>query len=158
MGKIGEVQSKKAVCAGACMHQDPRPKHTSCQCTSPTARNQVARSTPNRKPHDDVTVVLKIEPGLPRVKPWSPLQCMLASKQALSPSDLLLIPLCDFTLSAAAIPGPSHANPDYGPRRRPTKLTLKWRVRGSGWARSSASCPMPLPPGALAAPPSVPQV
>ncbi|GLI59531.1 hypothetical protein VaNZ11_001423, partial [Volvox africanus] len=39
-------------------------------------------------------------------------------------------------------------------RRRPETLTLKWRQRGTGWSRSSASCAMPLPPGALAAPPS----
>ncbi|GLC37395.1 hypothetical protein PLESTM_000579000 [Pleodorina starrii] len=43
-------------------------------------------------------------------------------------------------------------------RRRPETLTLKWRQRGSGWSRSSASCAMPLPPGALAAPPSQAQV
>ncbi|KAL3161617.1 hypothetical protein ABBQ32_010474 [Trebouxia sp. C0010 RCD-2024] len=29
--------------------------------------------------------------------------------------------------------------------RRASTLTLKWRHRGSGWARSSSSCPMPTP-------------
>ena len=29
--------------------------------------------------------------------------------------------------------------------RRAANLTLKWRHRGSGWGRSSSSCPMPNP-------------
>jgi hypothetical protein len=37
-------------------------------------------------------------------------------------------------------------------RRRPHTLTVKWRRKGAGWQRSSASAPMPLP-GPLAAPP-----
>ncbi|GBF90329.1 DNA polymerase iota [Raphidocelis subcapitata] len=37
-------------------------------------------------------------------------------------------------------------------RRRPRTLTVKWRKKGAGWQRSSASAPLPLP-GPLAAPP-----
>ncbi|KAG2491453.1 hypothetical protein HYH03_010239 [Edaphochlamys debaryana] len=43
-------------------------------------------------------------------------------------------------------------------RRRPDTLTLKWRLRGNGWQRSSASCPVPATLGPLAAPPTHAQV
>lgn len=41
-------------------------------------------------------------------------------------------------------------------RRRPQTLTLKWRRRGEGWSRTSASCPMPL--AALVQPANTQQV